>query len=142
VKNIRAAFFTWGGSTTSATLTIDDKGFGVIDANAKKVFTQGQCHALAIALNQLAGWPIKGVGYPYEEPESPSHCLNYSPKLKGYVDIEGLHKRVPQYGRNWRVLNRNISQDTAKKYLAGYMKPNVRAAIPFAKTILRDLEAA
>jgi hypothetical protein len=127
---------TWWGVYT---LTIDDQGFGVLNEEAEAVFTRGQCHALAIAINQLTGWPIKGVGYKSDSPDSPSHCLNYCPDRKGYVDIKGLHKKPTD---NFKVVNRNISQETARKYLSGYLEPNVRAAIPFAKTILRDLEAA
>ncbi len=52
MKNIKASFWGTWGCKRSETLIIDDNGFGVIDDAAKRVFTQGQCHALAIALNQ------------------------------------------------------------------------------------------
>ena len=126
---------TWWGRYT---LTIDDKGFGVLDENAEVVFTRGQCHALAIAIHQLTGWPIKGVGYKSDSPESPSHCCNYSPERKGYVDIKGLSKKPTD---NFVVVNRSISEEKAHK-LKLYEMPDVETAMPFARSVLRDLEAA
>lgn len=126
----------WFGRTT-VELTIDDEGFGVIDENAKRAFQHGQCHALAIAISQMTGWPIKGMGRPnYDEPDSPQHCVVWSPTLKKYVDINGVSTK-PMLN-SWRIINRRISRKKAPN-LQYYMKPDMKAAIPFAKTILRDL---
>lgn len=40
---------------------------GVRDDNSSYVFKAGQCHALALALNERTGWPIVSVG--------PSECV-------------------------------------------------------------------
>lgn len=36
---------------------------GVLDDDARRTFTKGQCHAMAIALNLRTGWPITYVGH-------------------------------------------------------------------------------
>jgi len=131
------SYFGFGGKTTIE-VTIDDEGYGVLDYNARRAFCSGHCHSLAIALHQLAGLTIKGVGREDEGdgPDSPAHCVVWSPKLRKYVDITGAAKRPPNH---WKVLNRNLSEDRARKYLKGYLRPNVQAALPFARTIIRDL---
>ena len=131
------SFFGFGMKTTIE-VTIDDEGFGIVDDNARKAFRNGHCHSLAIALHQLAGLTIKGVGREDEgdEPDSPAHCVVWSPKLRKYVDIKGAAKRPPNH---WKVLNRRIPEDYARKYLKGYLRPNVQVALPFARTIIRDL---
>ena len=116
-------------------LTIDDDGFGVLDSEAKRAFSKGQCHALAIAINKLTGWKIKGVGFSYDTPDSPTHCCNYSPELKAYVDIDGLSKKAPV----GRVLNSNISPREAMGSLRGYLDPDVETAMPFARSVLRKI---
>ena len=45
----------FGGKITS-TLLVDDEGFGIINYEAREVFTRGQCHALALAIHQLTGF--------------------------------------------------------------------------------------
>lgn len=39
--------------------TISDKG--IITENARYVFTYGQCHSLALAINKFTNWPIVGL---------------------------------------------------------------------------------
>lgn len=132
----------WGGPgwKTTCTLTIDDQGFGVIDENAQRAFMKGQCHALAIALHRLVGGTIKGVGDSWDPEDSPSHCVVYFPKLRRYVDINGASKRAPKLNnQKTTICNRNIDEGTAKNGLDGYLKPNISAALPFARTIIRDL---
>jgi hypothetical protein len=127
---------------TTVTLTIDDEGLGVIDSEAKRAFTRGQCHALAVAINKLTGWTIKGVGRDFcgDYSLSPCHCVVYASELKAYVDINGASKRVPRlnYHDTFRIVNRNISAKTIRaEKLEGYIKPNVRAAMPFAKALVQ-----
>jgi hypothetical protein len=129
------------GSTTQTTLTIDDDGFGVINEEARLAFYRGQCHALALALNSLTGWQIKGVSRAWRSTDdAPDHCVVWCLKLRAYVDIKGAHNRAPKLNDSCksRVVNRRLS---ARKVptLDGYLKPNVKAAMPFARTILRDL---
>jgi hypothetical protein len=133
----------WGGwgFKTTIVLTIDDDGFGVLDGNARRAFTCGQCHALAIALHRLTGLTIKGLGNPHDgqdEPNSPAHCVVWSPKLQAYVDIDGITGRFGWSCNRWRVLNRHLSEKTAE-HMKHYLQPNISAALPFARTIIRDL---
>ena len=128
---------SWWGHHT---LVIDDQGFGVIDSEAEIVFTRGQCHALALALHKLTGWPIKGASYyRCSSWESPSHCLVYWREWRVYVDIEGV-KKHPWIGRTKLVVShRYLSPKRAKSGLGKYKKPNLRAAMPFARTILKQI---
>lgn len=133
----------WGSwqRKEEAILTIDDDGYGVIDGAAVEAFRSGQCHALAIALHKLTGWTIKGLGRRDEQdaPDSPAHCVVYYPALRSYVDIGGKVSRgYYNKSRGWKVLNRDVGPQQARKFRL-YLKPNVEAAIPFAKSILRDM---
>jgi hypothetical protein len=133
----------WGSwhRKIDAILTVDDDGYGVIDDVAVEAFRRGQCHALAIALHKLTGWTIKGLGRRDEQdaPDSPAHCVVYCPALRTYVDIGGKVSRgYYNKNRGWKVLNRNVAPRQVRKFRL-YLKPNVEAAIPFAKSILRDL---
>jgi hypothetical protein len=40
--------------------------------------------------------------------------------------------------KNWRVINRHIPEKLARR-LKTYHRPNIRVAMAFARTILRDL---
>ena len=124
------------------TLTVNDEGFGVLDDNALKAFTHGQCHSLALAINKLTGWPIKGASYNKEaDPaDSPAHVLIYSPKLRAYVDIRGVRKTVGKknYSEGLKIVNRNIAPEGVSR-LRGYLQPNLEAAMPFAKSLLKQI---
>ena len=141
MKHIRVHHWQYGRSVTIE-LAVDDAGYGVLNNTAITAFKRGQCHALALAIHELTGWPIKGLGrYDKQDaPDSPAHCVVWCPKLKMYVDIDGkVSRNYYRNDRGWKVLNRNVSPSRAKTFKA-YLKPNMRAARPFAKTILRDLK--
>jgi hypothetical protein len=131
-----------GGYPLTVELTVDDNGYGILDSTAIRAFKRGQCHALALAIHELTGWTIKGLGCYRENDasDSPAHCVVWCPKLRSYVDIGG---RVPRtYYRSefgWKVINRSVTPSRAKNF-RNYLKPNMRAARAFAKTVLRDLE--
>lgn len=36
---------------------------GVLDDAARRFFTSGQCHALALAISERTGWPIVGINW-------------------------------------------------------------------------------
>ncbi len=138
MTKIKAEAWTGWGDTVTKTLTVDNEGFGVIDEAATYVFSRGQCHALALAVHQLTGWPIKGVGDYSDSPLSPGHCINYSPTHKVYMDIRGIR---PKPHSTYKVVNRRIHPKHIGN-MAGYLEPNIEAAIPFAKTLLRQLKVA
>ena len=122
------------------TLTIDEQNMGVVDKEAKIAFTRGQCHALALTLHQLTGWPIKGVSYYRRNSwEAPSHWLVYWREQRVYVDIEGAKKHPWIGGAKLVVTHRRLSPKRAKSGLDGYKRPDLAAAMPFARTILKQI---
>jgi hypothetical protein len=130
----------WGEwSRDTRTLKVDDDGYGVLDKAASMAFRRGQCHALALAIHELTGWPIKGLG-DYDRPNSPAHCVVWCPKLRGYVDVRGRVSRKYFYRRNgWKVINRRVRPVEIESF-EDYLKPNMEAARAFAKTVLRNLK--
>ena len=64
-------------------------GLGVIDKQAEIAFTRGYCHVLAYEINKETGWPIIGIGGYFGQCNSPSHFINYCPKIGDYIDING-----------------------------------------------------
>ena len=136
----KVTHYSGWGWTTQTTLTIDDNGFGVTNEEARVAFYRGQCHALALALNSLTGWQIKGVSRACKSrDESPEHCAVWCPKLKAYIDVKGAHNSAPKLSDSKsRIVQRRLSPRRVPN-LDGYLKPNVKAAMPFARTILRDL---
>jgi hypothetical protein len=129
---------SWVGGHT---LQVDDEEFGIIDRECVKAFTLGQCHAFAVAIHRLTGWTIKGIK-PYPDSRYLGHCVNYSPELKGYVDIRGLVKKVDRFnwGRQAYVAVSRLSESTiVNQGLDGYMEPDVENAMPFARTLLNKL---
>lgn len=131
----------WGGTEK---VTIRD-GKGVIDEAASHAFTNGQCHAFAIAMHDLTGWPIIGIGGTEligiggTEPEySPGHFVVYDPNLDSFVDIDGpgAEKRF-----DW-IMRRRTEEFTREKALKPeyYQKPNLKVAKAFAQTVLQELD--
>lgn len=64
---------------------------GVLDDDARAVFTKGQCHALAIALNLRTGWPIAYIGAP--ECAYDTACAPY-PEHLGWCQCQVDHLGV------------------------------------------------
>ena len=123
----------WGPVNTK--VQIDNKGFGVLNNEAKRVFSTGQCHAFAVALAELTGWPIKGLGGFMDTKDSPAHCVVYCPPLKKYIDIKGFRDK-DEYP--YKILNRNISNKLANS-LKGYLPAHMDSARAMARTMMRDV---
>lgn len=127
----------WGTSK----IEVNSAGYGIINRSAKWAFTRGQCHALAAAIHQKTGWPIKGVS---DTRNSPAHCVVWCPPLKKYIDIDGAVSHsdlVAEWG--WVsdtrkvITNPNITmKEIVEPQLRGYLPPAMIAAEPFAKTVL------
>jgi hypothetical protein len=140
MRKVSMKYWNWGRKCETS-VQISDDGLGVVDEEARKVFLRGQCHALALAIHELTGWTIKGLGGPYggDSPDSPAHCVVYCPALKSYVDITGrVSRNYWRNQRNWKVINRRVTPELAKNFRY-YMKPDVVTARKFAKTILLGL---
>jgi len=116
-------------------LTIED-GMGVIDRAAKIAFTEGQCHALAIAFHDATGWPIIGIG---GDPDSPSHFVVYDPKIDDFVDIGGPKAFTRDWGEH-RYMLKEFTRDEAIQP-EFYQKADIKAAIPFVKTLMEQLDS-
>ena len=140
MRKVNMHYWSWGRKE-NLSVTISDDGLGVVDEYAQIVFLRGQCHALALAIHELTGWTIVGLGDPANDdtPDSPAHCVVYCPALKSYVDIKG---RVPRdyyrKAKNWKLINRKVPPELAKNF-RNYMEPDVATARAFAKTILTGL---
>lgn len=61
---------------------------GVLDESSRLAYTQGQCHALALALHEATGWPIIGA-----EDEELDVCHFFVRTPDGLLlDITGAHE--------------------------------------------------
>lgn len=113
---------------------------GVIDEEAKKVFTQGQCHALALALHESKGWVMVSFFLGNENPEydSPGHVVVRSPKGE-MIDIQGIGADV-RWGH--RVAQKvEVTPDDIKTYTSkGYLAPNLPVAREFVEPLLKQVE--
>lgn len=74
---------------------------GVIDGAARTVFTTGQCHALALALHERTGWPIRVLAYGRKGAAvtSGNHLVVVDPDGNA-VDIEG-RRPLAEAKRQW-----------------------------------------
>jgi len=121
----------WGGRTSV-------RADGVIDRQAIKAFTQGQCHALALAIHYETSWPIYGIWSKYEGVYgSPSHCLVYCPKLEEFLDIQGAGCKDRLASMNWE--SAKMFTPAEVKEFEEYLEPNIEAAKPFVKAVLSTL---
>lgn len=109
---------------------------GVIDRTAAEVFTTGQCHALALALHEHTGWPLRGL---YRRPikdvneDTPAHTVVESPK--GLVDIKGLG--VLQRHKEWSNILSVSKKDVLNFEHRDYAAPNMEAAQAFVDAVLK-----
>lgn len=93
------------------------------DAIGYEVFTEGNCGALAYAINLLTGWQII---------ISNKHAAINTP-IGQILDITGLQSRE-SFEHNWgksRLVSRNSKQ------LIDYGVNEWRAALPFARLLLQ-----
>ena len=125
------------------TMEIDADG-KVLDAAALKAFTQGQCHSFALAVHQLTGWTLAAIAfdtsefgrediYSGERDAEPAHILCLTPDGQLF-DIHGTGAR-----RNLQRAPAHRVQPTDEarvRSLQTYLKPNLEAALPFARTLL------
>ena len=108
---------------------------GTINKNATKAFSNGQCHALAIAISMLTKCKIYGVCDCNNAPSDPGHLVVKHPKTGAYIDILGTGA-VGRWRKKWGpVTLHELTIDQAKK-LDSYLRPNIKAAKPFAKKLV------
>jgi hypothetical protein len=122
---------------------------GVLNANAERAFTSGQCHALALALHELTGWEVGGLAWTYVGDEDipldlgetlgveemPKHVVVKAPD-GSLLDVEGWGVE-DRWGRDdFRPLAPEVILDTFPR--AGYLEPDMDAANAFAPLVLAE----
>lgn len=128
--------YQWGEVTVPA---------GKITPDVVEAFTNGQCHALALALHEKTQWPLAGLfrKNDYEEDEdgiprryesqTPSHVVVVSPD--GTVDIQGLNVQCRWYSDSALI---PISKDDVLEFESlDYMEPDMDAASSFVAPVLK-----
>lgn len=69
---------------TTAAVTV-----GTVDTDAVTAYTNGQCHALALALAERTGWPLVAIGHP-----EPCHMDDCPVGADGMCDCQIEHVAV------------------------------------------------
>lgn len=99
------------------------------------IFVKGQCHALALALHDLTGWPILGQYSLYGGSRHTSHFVVSCPVEKPYrceADATGVHCTDSGF--------RSVNPDTIRNNrLRGFLPPAMEFARHFAPMILREI---
>jgi hypothetical protein len=120
---------------------------GKMTPEVKHAYKQGQCHALAMAINHTAGHPI-GAVYEYRQgKDEPMHFFNYDKKDRtmgfdadGYRPVEKIVSKFHGQTDSGFAIHGSSSVDEIRKTVSqakgGWMKPNVSAAMTIAPTIL------
>lgn len=72
----------------------------VIDSSVRRFFTQGQCHALALAIHERTGWDVAILSYDENDPVAAGdHVVCIDPRNRG-VDIDGFQDLL-ELESNW-----------------------------------------
>jgi hypothetical protein len=96
-----------------------------------KMFKFGQCHALALALNEILGWPIYGCYHQFSDSRETVHYMVECPKW-GFADIHGI--RCLDYGY------RKVNPDTIRKgRQRNHLKPHMVLARHYAPMIAAEI---
>lgn len=125
----------WLGPTN---ISIDADG-RLIDDNARYAFTRGQCHAFALAVHKMTGWEMLGVNWPGEDYDNePGHVLTVTPDGQ-FFDIWGLkaaeYQEMVHRRLRYPLDPKPVTEEEILNFQY-YSRPNVKAAIPFAHTVL------
>lgn len=97
---------------------------GIINREAIRAFSRGQCHALAYALSEQTGWPIVGIGealpkkvrdrsYPFS-----SYCYRHYLVLtpdRSVIDIRGRRSIGQLRTENWGASSTRLGLATAEE---------------------------
>ncbi|WP_325705952.1 hypothetical protein [Amycolatopsis sp.] len=108
---------------------------GVIDDEARRAFTNGQCHALALALNEETGWPMVQVGV-HGYGGIPRHWMVETPN-GDLLDIKGLSTYEDVADRWAGDIVSGEPEDAWALYENGnYRRPEVETARTFVPAVL------
>jgi len=95
------------------------------------IFSAGQCHALAVALHEIIGWPIVGCWGPYTSDRSTHHIALEHPKgwtadIHGIRCIDWHHRKLSAKGI---LRRRNVTLFPPAMKLARHYAPEIAEAI-------------
>ncbi|WP_331725964.1 hypothetical protein [Streptomyces sp. NBC_00470] len=148
-------------TATAATMTVIGRGYvsvhvtpGHLNDAAREAFTEGQCHALALALNEATGWPITAIltadscrqDDPLCNRADDDHCacrighLVVTRPDGTHLDITGAHTpgTVPDcHGAPSRAMTAEDWQ--ALRTARAWRAPDLRAARTFVAPLLASL---
>ena len=121
---------------------------GKMTPEVKHAYSQGQCHALAMAINHKMGHPIGAVYEYHQGQDIPLHFFNYdkSDRTMGF-DADGrrpVEKIVSKFHgqTNSGLAIHGLSsvaeiRKTVSNAKGGWMKPNVAAAMTLVSKIVK-----
>ena len=105
---------------------------GKLTDEVARLFVQGQCHALALALRELLGWPMVGA-YRNHEDDGPGHYCVYSPDTRHFADVYGLRASVTG------VRGEFVTERFIRSKRARMLRPNMEFARHFAPVIAAEI---
>lgn len=108
---------------------------GVIDDRALAAFLQGQCHALALALHEETGWPIRWIE---SDDGEPNHCFVITPDEHA-LDIAGRHD-LDEMTEAWGAWPEDVTAEDLRalpRGQGGWRIPDVEAARAFVPAVLK-----
>jgi hypothetical protein len=126
---VSVAFFIGnnGYDATMSTLRLDS----VIDEFVVHIFENGQCHAMALALHDILGWPIVGL---YDTSNGSRHTNHFAVSCNGYIGcVKGLR-------RDGESGSRKVNPATLRKSeIRGFLPPCHEFARHHAQRVATEL---
>jgi hypothetical protein len=104
-----------------------------IDQQAEFVFTMGQCHAFALAVNKLTEWQIVADD---DITRGKGHLLIRLPNKLGVFDISELHED----DGSWPDVTVRQVELLWEERMREWLEPNLEAAMPYAEIRVEDLK--
>lgn len=113
---------------------------GVIDAAAHAAFSSGQCHALAVALHDQTGWPLRAI----EDDDTDIVHVYVETPDGAALDIAGVHRNRDEYVSAWGSYDEPIDREQLLDLVdsGGWREPNLEAAASFVPTVLEYAQGA
>lgn len=120
---------------------------GVVDSSAKRIFTQGGCGALAIALHDITGWPIVAITDHHNVEDgragggSALHWVVRHPRGL-LLDIEGYHtsrELIEQYDDEADDGNAAAGTSTREDALEWWSEAGEKVTLSLASSIAQAL---
>lgn len=126
------------------------------DSEWHEYFTQGQCHSLALSLQDLAGWPIYMLcthpkntymdvhNHEMDRASIDLWCHAVAKHPSGlFVDIEGAHT-ADELIERWTLYSDLVWMehlwDADRDLFAGWTQPDLELSDPWAQTIVESID--